>query len=542
MKRAVQALRRVRFPTLSLVRSLALAFACMVALLVAVTAVATWELRAMGTHLRRIVDDNNPKVELAHRLLGSIHEMSIQARTLALLTDPAQIEAEGRRMQAARAHYARSEQAFLSRTAGLRPDDPERRLVEAIVALGREALPLLDRAAREGQEGANIQATETLTRAVRPLEAAWQERVGQLVTLEVQRNEASEAAAKAGLRRALASGAAMVCAAAAAGLLLGWRIVRRVKRPIDRAIRIAERIAEGDLANPVVVDTPDEIGRLLQAISRMQDRLRDLVTEIRQSADSIHTASAEVSAGSLDLQQRTESTAARLRSTSGRMEELNGAVRLTAESARTADELAVGAAGVAERGGVAVSQVAAKMEDMGAASRRIADIVGVIDLIAFQTNVLALNAAVEAAQAGEAGRGFAVVAAEVRALSRRCAGAAREIKALIEDSVAGIAAVCGLVEHAGGTMSEIVGSARHVTEVVAEISAASAQQSSGMQQISTAIADLDDMTQHNSALVEQSAASAEMLREQAQRLMALVLAFKVGPQLSPTKDHTKDHT
>jgi len=512
---------------LTLAQKLAAGFAGMLLLLLSISLVNALELRAMGTQLRSIVDENNPKSALAQRMLSSILEMSIQARSIALLTDAEAIQAEARRLKAAQAAYAEAEAqlARLSQQAGTAAD--EAGLVQAIVAQGQRTLPLILKAAQEGQDGANIQATETLTATVRPLEMDWQARVGELIALEAQHNQQADAAARAGLGRALMLGAAMLALAVALGGLLAWRIIRSVRRPIEGAIAVAERIARGDLSGQVRVESSDEVGRLLQAVALMQQRLRELVAEIRLSAESVQIASAEVSAGSLDLQGRTEAAASNLRDTADSMEQLSGAVRLTAESAGTANKLATAAASVAHLGGKAVAEVVAKMADISASSKRISDIIGVIDAIAFQTNVLALNAAVEAARAGESGRGFAVVAAEVRGLARRSAEAAKEIKGLIETSVASIQSGARLVNGAGGTMDELLASVRSVTDIIAEISSASAQQSQGIARVSGAVTALDEMTQHNSALVEQSTAAAEMLREQALRLMELVLSFRI---------------
>jgi methyl-accepting chemotaxis protein len=275
------------------------------------------------------------------------------------------------------------------------------------------------------------------------------------------------------------------------------------------------------------VDGHDEAAQLLTVLSRMQGSLRSAVGQVHQSSVSIRAASAEVASGNGDLSHRTEQAASSLQQTASSMEQLTGTVRHSAESARQASQLASSAAEVAQRGGSVVAQVVDTMEDINTSAKRIADIIGTIDGIAFQTNILALNAAVEAARAGEQGRGFAVVASEVRSLAQRSAAAAREIKSLIGASVERVDTGSQLVTRAGHTMNEIVASVQRVSDIISEISSATHEQSAGIGLVNTAVAQLDGMTQQNAALVEQSAAAAESLKEQAERLNAVVGTFKL---------------
>ena len=300
-----------------------------------------------------------------------------------------------------------------------------------------------------------------------------------------------------------------------------------ITSPIGYAAEVAESIAGGDLSNPIRVEGRDEPARLMASLSRMQDSLRQLVGEVRDSSSSIRDASAEVATGNTDLSQRTEQAADSLQQTASSMEQLTGTVRQSADSARQASQLATSAASVAQRGGQVVAQVVRTMEEINAASKKIADIIGTIDGIAFQTNILALNAAVEAARAGEQGRGFAVVASEVRSLAQRSAASAREIKALIGASVERVDAGSRLVAEAGSTMGEIVASVQRVSDIIGEISAAASEQSSGIGQVNGAVTDLDRMTQQNAALVEQSAAAADSLKDEAERLSAVVSTFRL---------------
>lgn len=328
-------------------------------------------------------------------------------------------------------------------------------------------------------------------------------------------------------RQAAILAIAVACLLAGSMLLIMMVTTRSVMAGLHQAGELSKAIADGDLSDRPVADRRDELGALMSSLINMRTSLASLVGNIRQTADSIQVASAEVATGNADLSQRTEQTASNLQQAASSMEQLTGTVRHSAESARTANQLAESAASVAMRGGEVVSQVVSTMEDINQSSRRIGDIIGTIDGIAFQTNILALNAAVEAARAGEQGRGFAVVAGEVRSLAQRSAEAAREIKALIGASVDKVETGSKLVADAGSTMSDIVAGVQRVTDIIGEITAGSLEQSEGIAQISGAVSQLDQMTQQNAALVEQSAAAAESLRDQAQRLAQSVTVFRV---------------
>jgi methyl-accepting chemotaxis protein len=317
-------------------------------------------------------------------------------------------------------------------------------------------------------------------------------------------------------------------ALAVLGLALGTvLLVRSVCRPMHSLQAIAKRIGDGDLDVQIDLQRDDEIGAVNHALAAMRDALRGIVGQVRQAAESIQVASAEVASGNIDLSQRTEQAASNLQQTASSLAQLTGNVRQSADAASQANQLAASASTVARRGGAVVAQVVSTMNEINASSKRIADIIGTIDGIAFQTNILALNAAVEAARAGEQGRGFAVVAAEVRSLAQRSAEAAREIKTLIGSSVEKVDTGARLVQDAGATMGEIVASVQRVTDVIAEITAAAAEQSSGIGTVNGAVTQLDQMTQQNAALVEQSAAAAESLNEQAQRLSASMQVFRL---------------
>ena len=314
----------------------------------------------------------------------------------------------------------------------------------------------------------------------------------------------------------------------ALGLALAVIIARMVSRPLGEAVKVAQAVAGGDLSTRIEARTRDEIGQLFAALRHMNESLVHIVGQVRQGTDSIATASAQIASGNNDLSARTESQASSLEETAASMEELTSTVRQNADSARQANQLAASASQVAVRGGDVVAQVVTTMDGINAASQKIADIIGTIDGIAFQTNILALNAAVEAARAGEQGRGFAVVASEVRSLAGRSAAAAKEIKALIDDSSAKVNAGSTLVAQAGETMQEIVGSVRRVTDIMGEISAASQEQTAGIEQVNQAVVQMDQVTQQNAALVEEAAAAAQSLQEQARGLQQAVSVFKLA--------------
>jgi methyl-accepting chemotaxis protein len=312
------------------------------------------------------------------------------------------------------------------------------------------------------------------------------------------------------------------------GVLLALWVARIVATPLNEAVAVAQRVAGGDLTAKIEVTSRDETGKLMHSLREMNDSLAHVVGQVRGGTDAIATASAQIASGNLDLSARTENQASSLEETASAMEELTSTVRQNADNAREANQLAQSAWNVASDGGKVVQQVIATMDNISAASNKIVDIIAVIDGIAFQTNILALNAAVEAARAGEQGRGFAVVASEVRNLAQRSAAAAKEIKQLIDDSALQVNSGTQLVQQAGSTMEQVLASVRRVSDVVAEISAASAEQSTGIDEVNRAIGQMDEVTQQNAALVEQAAAAAGALQDQAAQLAGVVSQFRLA--------------
>ncbi|MEC5161231.1 MULTISPECIES: methyl-accepting chemotaxis protein [unclassified Janthinobacterium] len=376
--------------------------------------------------------------------------------------------------------------------------------------------------------GSKDEAAALLFQQLRPAHARYLAQIDELIAVQagLMRSAGADVTATAH-----GAGLMMVALGLVGGLLslvTAWYISSGIVRPIRHAVKVARSVAGGDLTGTILVESGDEVGQLLQALQDMNASLFKIVGEVRGGTETIAMASREIAAGNLDLSSRTEAQASSLEETAASMEQLTGTVKQNADHARQANQLALSAAEVAGKGGAVVAQVVETMASIKASSKKIVDIIAVIDGIAFQTNILALNAAVEAARAGEQGRGFAVVANEVRTLAQRSAGAAREIKALIGDSVSKVDNGSALVDEAGRTMDEIVASVHRVTAIMGDISAATHEQMAGIEQVNHAIAQMDQVTQQNAALVEQASAAAATMQDQAAQLSGVVGVFKLS--------------
>jgi methyl-accepting chemotaxis protein len=371
-------------------------------------------------------------------------------------------------------------------------------------------------------------AEQVLIRTINPTYRAGVGASSELSAFLTRRGQANDAAVESETAhlRWLLAGAVLASFALAAVAMRA--LVRGITEPLQQAIAIARRVAAGDLGSRIEVEHRNELGDLLRSLKLMNESLVAIVGSVRDSSDSIAIGAGQIASGNADLSQRTEEQAGSLQQTAASMDELTATVRANADAAQAAEKLARSASEVAVRGGSTVATVVSTMDEINASSKKIADIIGVIDGIAFQTNILALNAAVEAARAGEQGRGFAVVAGEVRSLAQRSAQAAREIKALIATSVEKVETGSRQVDEAGRTMQDIVDQVRRVSHLIAEISSATSEQSGGLGQVGDAVSQLDRVTQQNAALVEQSAAAAESLKQQAARLVGAVAAFKIA--------------
>jgi len=404
----------------------------------------------------------------------------------------------------------------------------ERAALDRIAETRKAYIAARDAAGKAKAAGDASNARTMLAEKVQPAIATYLAAQQAYVDLQHDRADQVRADTSAERSRTVVLVLALMAAVVAGLALSTLMLVRAICRPMNDLVDVARRIGDGELDVAVDTGRSDEIGSVQQALASMRDALRGIVGQVRQSAESIQVASTEVASGNIDLSQRTEETASNLQHTAGSLQQLTANVRQSADAAAQANQLAASAQSVARRGGEVVGQVVSTMDEINASSKRIADIIGTIDGIAFQTNILALNAAVEAARAGEQGRGFAVVASEVRSLAQRSAEAAREIKVLIGTSVDKVETGARLVQEAGSTMGEIVASVQRVTDVIGEITAAAGEQSEGIAQVNGAVANLDQMTQQNAALVEESAAAAESLKEQALRLTASMQVFRLS--------------
>ena len=518
------------FKSLSISSRLGLGFGCVLVLLLAVAAVGQLSIGKVHDQMLQITGVGAGKAKLVNGMLESVSAIGIQGRSAAMLNDidpkqaREQIASVGKTLTA----YARQEAALAELIKPETATPAEVKLLGEVQELGRKARPELDNAIKAADDGDTVSASLALMTRVAPAETAWRAKLRELIDLQNALNDEATASAEATQSRARAVGGLLVLLAIGLGALIAWRITASITAPIGRAVVVAERIARGDLTSQVEVRIQDETGRLLEAIAAMQERLRTLVGEIGQTSDSILVASSEVASGNLDLSQRTEQTSHNLQSAASSLVDLTGTVAQSADSARQANQLASTASDAATRGGEVVSQVVRTMDTISASSRKIADIISVIDGIAFQTNILALNAAVEAARAGEQGRGFAVVAGEVRSLAGRSANAAREIKALIGASVEQVQEGSTLVNHAGKTIEDLVMSVRRVSDIMGEITAATQEQSQRIGHVSQSVGELEEMTQQNAALVEEGAAAADSLKDQAGRLTQMVGAFRLS--------------
>jgi methyl-accepting chemotaxis protein len=500
---------------------LAIAFAIVIALLLAMLGVATSVLNGLGNVMASVVDDRYAQIALSNEIKSVGDRGAITIGRILLATSPEQVKKYTDEYAAIRAANTQNLASFekLLHTPETRAIfDEQAKARKEYGAVVRKVFDLLGAGRRDD-------AMAVYQGEMAGPQARYYALIDKMVALQAQSMAADVAAAKEGARVAKIEMAVVSLLAILAGIATAYAITQSITRPIRRAIALAESVAAGNLTWRPQAEGKDEVGRLIGALQRMVASLHRIVSEVRTGADTIATAAHEVSQGNADLSARTEQQASALQQTAAAMEQLTSAVRLSADSAGAADKSATSAATVATHGGEVVGKVIDTMNSIATSSRRIADIIGVIDGIAFQTNILALNAAVEAARAGEQGRGFAVVASEVRSLAQRSATAAKEIKTLIGASVEQVEEGGRMVEQAGVTMNEVVASIRHVSAIVAEISASSREQSVGIEQVNSAILQMDDSTQKNAAMVEEGTASARALQDQASQLTEVVRAF-----------------
>jgi methyl-accepting chemotaxis protein-1 (serine sensor receptor) len=495
--------------------------------LVSVAGVGAWGLLRSASIARAGNDVNTPRQRVGNELIKAVSARAVAARNLTLATQPADREAELSRIKQAHEATQAAMKELQALTANAHADAKERALVGAVVAAEAEYGPVALTITGVAAGGDSQKAAAMIMELCRPLLERLEKAVDELLTHEAAAAQQDHESLLAGTRSAMGWVAALGAGALLMLVWLGLGITRGLVGSSQAALHAVEQMAQGDMSLRLQTDGNSEPQRVLRSLDGMAQRLREVLGSVRQASDQIATASGEVAQGARDLSTRTEQAASNLEETAASMEEMNATVQQASNSARQANQLAGESAEVARHGGDVVGQVVQTMSDIQRGSSRIGEIIGVIDGIAFQTNILALNAAVEAARAGEQGRGFAVVAGEVRNLAQRSAQAAKEIKQLIEDANAQVQGGTRLVQEAGSTITEVVANAQRVSGIVGEIMASSAEQADGVAQINVAVSQLDHMTQQNAALVEQTSAAAISLQEQARVLAQAVAVFRI---------------
>ena len=522
----------MNFAHMKVANRLAIAFGAVLFISIIAAVLSITKLKDIEENLRDIVLDNNAKLELNHDMMDAIHVVRRVSRSVVLVESRAEKEGELAKIQKARADYDKAWEALQKF-----PASEKGREIRAKIQAARDAArPLNDKGIELAMTGQTAEAAKALMGEANAATAKWQEALEENIMFQQANNKSQFEHSEgdytdARLLLIIANGL-NVLVAVVLGVLVTRSITRQLGGEPADAAALAQRVAEGDLSTAIEVREGDTTSLMAQ-LRKMQQSLTQVVARVRQGSESVSNASAEIAQGNNDLSGRTEEQASSLEETAASMEELSATVKQNADSSRQANQLALSASSVAVKGGEVVGQVVETMKGINDSSRKIADIISVIDGIAFQTNILALNAAVEAARAGEQGRGFAVVASEVRSLAGRSAEAAKEIKALISASVERVEYGSGLVDQAGETMNEVVTSIQRVADLMGEISAASNEQASGVSQVGEAVVQMDQVTQQNAALVEEMAAAASSLRSQAQDLVQVVSVFKLDAQATP---------
>jgi methyl-accepting chemotaxis protein len=496
-------------------------FAFLGVMVLAIAALSGWQITVLGSELTALTQLIDVKSSLTE---WQGHTSVNAARTVAALQSAD--AGLGDRLAPAMKETSAKISTLQKGIEELSLDDEERRLFAAVGESRKAYIAFRDEAFKLKKSDADA-AAKVFESKFTPALKAYEASVAAFIGHYSKQRLEERAAARAASERMLTIVAALSGLFLVLATVIAWALTRSITRPMNQAVELANKVAAGDLSSSIQVRSKDEIGQLMAALQRMNDSLSTIVRDVRSGTQAISTASREIASGNADLSQRTEEQASSLEETASSMEELTSTVKQSADNARQANQLASGASQIAVKGGEVVGQVVSTMSGISESSKKIADIIGVIDGIAFQTNILALNAAVEAARAGEQGRGFAVVASEVRTLAQRSAAAAKEIKELITDSVHKVQGGTQLVNQAGKTMEEVVAAVKRVTDIMAEITAAAQEQSSGIEQVNQAVMQMDQVTQQNAALVEEAAAAADSMQQQAHSLAQAVAVFKL---------------
>ena len=513
----------MKFNDLKIGRRLGLSFGAIIALLLILALVAITRVSALGSEIRRMNEDSYPKTVLVHAIKDDVNETMLAMRNIFLTVDAELASKEVQHVE----QIARRIDTVVGKLERLPAEADGHSRITRLNAARQQFDSVRKDVLKLVAEERKFEAKTLMLKQLQPRQQAYFAALEQLVSYQTG---LMEAAGQASVQQAEQTRLIIVllsAGAALAGILLAVQASNSITRPLLQALGVARQVAAGDLTSKVLVSARDETGQLLQALNAMNTSLQDIVGQVRGGTDTIADASQRIASGNLDLSARTGQQAGSLRHTADSMAQLTTTVKQNAGHARQANQMAALASQVAVRGGAVVAQVVGTMGAINTSSKKIVDIIAVIDGIAFQTNILALNAAVEAARAGEQGRGFAVVASEVRNLAQRSSQAAREVKALIDDSVSQVAAGSKLVNEAGATMDQIVDSVRGVTDIMGDINGASQAQEAGIEQINLAIAEMDKVTRQNAALVEQAASGAESLQDEASRLAQVVSRFRL---------------
>ncbi len=514
----------MNFKNLSIAHKLALAFGAVAVVLAALAALAYTRIGVLEHQIKVTNNEEFPQIELNHHIKDELNQVARNMRNLLLMSDATALAKQVDTLEASSKGIvdtiAKLDRVML--TAAELADQ------QVLRAAAGQFLGLKTRFVSLVGAGEADQAKALLLTDLRDAQLAFQNTIDKAIADQTVVVDAGGDVAEALAESTRTLILWLACAAVAACALIAFPTTRSITVPLRSAVAVARRVADGDLTSVIVVSSTNETGQLLLALQGMNGALARIVGGVRDGTVALATGAAQIASGNLDLSARTEQQAGALEETASSMEEMTSTVRQNAHNARQANALAATASAVAQKGGAVVARVVETMDGINDASRKIVDIIGVIDGIAFQTNILALNAAVEAARAGEQGRGFAVVASEVRNLAQRSAAAAKEIKVLIGDSVERVELGAQLVAQAGHTMDEVVASVQSVTAIMAEISAASHEQEAGIEQINQAVTEMDSVTQQNAALVEEAAAAAQSLQEQSDQLARMVSVFKIG--------------
>ncbi|OGB30767.1 MAG: hypothetical protein A3F78_02340 [Burkholderiales bacterium RIFCSPLOWO2_12_FULL_61_40] len=514
---------------MSLGKRLTLSFTLVISLMTLLAALAYVRIANLNGEIDRIIKDRYPKTAVANDIKAQINEISRSMLGILIMADPGQIKAEVDKIE----KVSQANNDAIASLDKIIMDEKGRELLKSIVEIRDKFRPLQQAFITLVNEDKKDEAQLKYLFSMRPLQKKYFDALDLFVKYQ---NGQMETAGDSSTHMANQTQwliLILAVAAAATSTVVGFLVTRSIVSPLKTAMGVTQRVAAGDLTSNIDTQSLDEVGQMMTGLKHMNDSLKQLVGEVRSSTNIIASTSQEIAAGNLQLNDRTVEQAQTLQETTSSMHDLTTIVKQNADSTQEANELAASASEVAIKGGNVVTQVVQTMGSIHASSKKIADIIGVIDGIAFQTNILALNAAVEAARAGEQGRGFAVVASEVRSLAQRSATAAKEIKALIDDSVANVENGSRLVGQAGTTMTEVVESVKRVTTIMAEITAANREQSVGIQRVNHSIERMDEVTQQNAAMVEEAASAAQALHNEADLMSRAISVFKLGAQDEP---------